>query len=71
MARVCQQGTSRLSNRIFVLYVGCRQHVHWIGGPEEPNTFSEFALVCFWAVIGIMLTAAAIWFGFEIYGGLF
>ena len=40
-------------------------------GPEEPNTFSEFTLVCVWLVIGIMLTAAAIWFGFEISGDLF
>jgi hypothetical protein len=76
MGRVCQQETSR-SNLSLFYYVGCRQHVHWIGGPgepntfEEPNTFSGFALVCVWAVIGILLTAAAIWFGVEIYGGLF
>jgi hypothetical protein len=62
VATVCQQETSRLFYRSSVLYMGCRQ---------QPNTFSEFALVCVWAVIGIMLTAAAIWFGFEIYGGLF
>ena len=39
-------------------------------GPEESNTSKEFALVCVWVVVGIMLTAAAIWFGFEVYGGL-
>ena len=38
--------------------------------PEESNTFREFALVCVWVVVGIMLTAAAVWFGFESYGGL-
>jgi hypothetical protein len=39
-------------------------------GPEESNTFKEFTLVCVWVVVGIMLTAAAIWLGFEVYGGL-
>jgi hypothetical protein len=39
-------------------------------GPEESKTFKEFALVCVWVVGGILLTAAAIWFGFEVYGGL-
>ncbi len=39
-------------------------------GPKESNTLKEFALVCVWVAVGIMLTAAAIWLGFEVHGDL-
>jgi hypothetical protein len=39
-------------------------------GPKESHTVKEFTLVCVWVAVGIMLTAAAVWFGFEVYGDL-
>jgi hypothetical protein len=39
-------------------------------GPKGSNTFKEFALVCVWVAVGIMLTAAAISLGLEVYAGL-
>jgi hypothetical protein len=34
-------------------------------GPEGPSTAKQLALVCAWALLGIALTGAAIWFGLE------
>jgi hypothetical protein len=33
-------------------------------------TFKELMLVCVWPVVGIALTAAAMWLGLEVFGGL-
>jgi hypothetical protein len=37
-------------------------------GPESPNTFRGLAVACAWAVVGLMLTGAVIWFGLEVIG---
>ena len=34
---------------------------------ENHSTFKELVIVCVCSVVGIMLTAAALWFGLEIY----
>jgi hypothetical protein len=36
------------------------------GGAERLSKLRELAVVCAWAVVGIMLTIAATWFGLEI-----
>jgi hypothetical protein len=33
-------------------------------------TSKELMLVCVWPVVGIALTAVAIWLGLEVFGGL-
>ena len=33
-------------------------------------TFRELMLVCAWPAVGIALTAAALWLGLEVFGGL-
>ena len=35
--------------------------------PEDYSTFKELALVCVCSIVGIMFTAAAQWFGLEVY----
>ena len=36
--------------------------------PESPNTFRGLAIVCAWAVVGLVLTGAVIWFGLDVSG---
>jgi hypothetical protein len=38
------------------------------GGSESPNTLRGFAVVCTWAVVGLILTGAVIWLGFDVIG---
>lgn len=33
-------------------------------------TLKQLMLVCVWPVVGITLTAAAMWLGLEVFGGL-
>jgi hypothetical protein len=38
--------------------------------PEDNSTFKELVLVCVCSIVGIMLTAVAIWFGLEAYSSI-
>jgi hypothetical protein len=37
---------------------------------EDYSTSKELVLVCVCSIVGIMLTAAAIWFGLEMYSSI-
>jgi hypothetical protein len=39
-------------------------------GPEDNSTFKELVLVCVYSIVGIMLTAAAILLGLEVYSNI-
>jgi hypothetical protein len=36
---------------------------------EEPERFKELTLICILAVVGVALTGAVIWFGWDVFGG--
>jgi hypothetical protein len=38
------------------------------GEPERRSAIKALAVVCTWALVGIMLAGAAIWFGLEVFG---